>query len=221
MTRGLSKDEESPPAAAPSPTGAGERRREEGEEIEEDAAMRLLATVVASSADGSTAAAPALSAGLPKSAAYALLNLVTVLWGTQHAVIKAGLLAAPDHPGTLNALRFALAALLFLPWTPNPFQREQRDGIWRTGGELGLWMFAGTYTTRTRCCYDDDAILPPTHPPTPPAPYKQGTPFRPSASGPPPPRAAASSSTSTSSSSPSSPGGSWGGSPLSTCGPPR
>lgn len=151
LTPSQSKDEALPLDAppAPSPTGAG------GEE--EDAGMQLLSTVLTRSSSSSShhagaaeeeAADAAVEKGgvaLSKGMAYVLLNLVTVLWGTQHAVIKAGLLAAPDHPGTLNALRFALAALLFLPWTPSPLAAEQRQGIWRAGGELGLWMFAGAW----------------------------------------------------------------------------
>jgi hypothetical protein len=73
---------------------------------------------------------------------FVLLNMVTVLWGTQHAVIKSTLLNAPDSPGLMNFCRFALASLLFIPWTPNPAKEEDR-GLWRAGVELGLWMFLG------------------------------------------------------------------------------
>jgi hypothetical protein len=75
--------------------------------------------------------------------AFALLNLVTILWGTQHAVIKSTISAAPDAAGLINLLRFGLASLLFLPWTPNAFKPENK-GIWKAGAELGIWMFAGT-----------------------------------------------------------------------------
>lgn len=46
-----------------------------------------------------------------------LLNVVTLLWGTQHAVIK---LILQDNlsPGVTNFARFGIAALLFSPWTP-------------------------------------------------------------------------------------------------------
>lgn len=81
-----------------------------------------------------------------KSFAFLLLNLVTILWGTQHAVIKSTLLGVPETPGLVNLLRFGLASLLFLPWTPNPGEEENR-GLWKAGAELGLWMFLGTSLT--------------------------------------------------------------------------
>ena len=101
----------------------------------------------------------------------ALLNGVTVLWGTQHAVIKL-VLQGDLSPGVTNFARFSIAALLFSPWTPGllrdvpplPFSpaaqdkdlnttqdwqggRGAEDGdaaeIWRAGAELGVWMFLG------------------------------------------------------------------------------
>lgn len=100
-----------------------------------------------------------------------LLNAVTVLWGTQHAVIKL-ILQSDLSPGMTNLARFGLAALLFSPWTPGvlehpptlPFspdeplaldRAEEGEGegvnlattgaaeTWRAGTELGLWMFLG------------------------------------------------------------------------------
>lgn len=50
-----------------------------------------------------------------------LLNVVTVLWGTQHAVIKL-ILQGDLSPGITNLSRFGLAALLFSPWTPGLFR---------------------------------------------------------------------------------------------------
>lgn len=47
----------------------------------------------------------------------ALLNAVTLLWGTQHAVIKL-VLQEDLSPGVTNFARFGVAALLFSPWTP-------------------------------------------------------------------------------------------------------
>ncbi|CAM9585954.1 unnamed protein product, partial [Phaeothamnion confervicola] len=47
-----------------------------------------------------------------------LLNAVTILWGTQHAVIKFILDEGGCTPGMLNFARFGLAALVFAPWTP-------------------------------------------------------------------------------------------------------
>ncbi|CAM9971238.1 unnamed protein product, partial [Ectocarpus fasciculatus] len=47
----------------------------------------------------------------------ALLNTVTLLWGTQHAVIKL-ILQEDLSPGVTNFARFGIAALIFSPWTP-------------------------------------------------------------------------------------------------------
>ena len=47
------------------------------------------------------------------------LNLVTLLWGSQHAVIKE-LVDLTASPALVNAARFDLAALLALPWLPRP-----------------------------------------------------------------------------------------------------
>lgn len=58
-------------------------------------------------------AADAAAALLP----LALLNGVTLLWGTQHAVIKL-ILQENLSPGVTNFARFGIAALLFSPWTP-------------------------------------------------------------------------------------------------------
>jgi len=74
---------------------------------------------------------------------FILLNLVTILWGTQHAVIKSTLIETPEYPGVVNFLRFSLASVLFLPWTPNPFDGVQGQGIWKSGASLGFWMFLG------------------------------------------------------------------------------
>ncbi|CAM9857252.1 unnamed protein product [Ectocarpus sp. 13 AM-2016] len=46
-----------------------------------------------------------------------LLNAVTLLWGTQHAVIKL-ILQEDLSPGVTNFARFGIAALIFSPWTP-------------------------------------------------------------------------------------------------------
>lgn len=92
-----------------------------------------------------------------------LLNAVTVLWGTQHAVIKL-ILQGDLSPGLTNFARFGLAALLFSPWTPGllrhppslHFASADGDGVdecdaakagaaetWQAGAELGGWMFLG------------------------------------------------------------------------------
>ena len=95
--------------------------------------------------------------------AVVALNLVTILWGSQHAVIK-GLVELTDSPALVNAVRFDLAALLALPWLPRPRlalpntspdtspDTAPGDGAeaaaavratWAGGAELGLWTFAG------------------------------------------------------------------------------
>lgn len=116
----------------------------------------------------SSTSSKAMSALLP----LALLNAVTVLWGTQHAVIKL-ILQSDLSPGVTNFVRFSVAAVLFSPWTPGllrdvpplPFSssaaprdskanmaEEWQDSeqaqdntveTWRAGAELGLWMFLG------------------------------------------------------------------------------
>lgn len=72
-----------------------------------------------------------------------LLNLTTVLWGTQHAVIK---LALNDmNPSTLNFARFALAALVSIP-AMRPLTRLAKPWklpVVRHGVELSLYLFAG------------------------------------------------------------------------------
>ena len=99
------------------------------------------------------------------------LNLVTLLWGSQHAVIK-GLVELTDSPALVNAVRFDLAALLALPWLPRPrlalpntdpdtspdtapgtapgtspgddgAEAAAVRATWAGGAELGLWTFAG------------------------------------------------------------------------------
>jgi hypothetical protein len=108
--------------------------------------------------DASTSSKSELAIVTP-TVAFVLLNLVTILWGTQHAVIKSTLSAVPDTAGLINLLRFGLASLLFLPWTPNAF-KEENKGIWKAGAELGLWMFAGynpfiwwIETNHDLCCF--------------------------------------------------------------------
>ncbi len=82
-----------------------------------------------------------------------ILAVVTVLWGTTFVVVKVavGSLA----PSLLVLLRFAIAAVLFLPWL-------RRDvGLWLAGLELGFWLWLGyasqtvglTYTTADRSAF--------------------------------------------------------------------
>ena len=91
----------------------------------------VVATPPPSPAPGEAAAAPV--------APYALLLLVTALWGSQHAVIRWAVADEQLGPAAVNAGRFAIAALLCSPWTPRARERE----TWRWGAELGFWSFLG------------------------------------------------------------------------------
>lgn len=92
----------------------------------------------ASSGRSSQSKSPSLPVSL------ALLNLTTVLWGTQHAVIK---LAVTDiDPSTLNLSRFLLAALISLPALPGlPTSPRAffKTPLFRHASELSLYLFAG------------------------------------------------------------------------------
>jgi len=89
-----------------------------------------------------------------------LLNLVAILWGSQHALIKT-VVSDTSNPAAFTLLRFGLAALLASPYTPalpswslwqhqnNP-QEDDTDTLttknndtWRWGCEMGFWMFLG------------------------------------------------------------------------------
>jgi len=55
-----------------------------------------------------------------QASALALLNVVTLVWGTQHSVIKVAIESPAGSPAILTLARFGLAALLFAPWLPLP-----------------------------------------------------------------------------------------------------
>ena len=74
--------------------------------------------------------------------ALLILNGVTVLWGSQHAVIKS-VVDATGSPEALNAVRFGIAALVALPFAPELVGGDDSDDTWSAGAELGCWMFAG------------------------------------------------------------------------------
>jgi len=96
-------------------------------------------------------------------AAYMLLNVVAIMWGSQHAVIKyaidgwsaspiAGDVVHGFSPAELNSARFLLSAIVCTPALlfSNKTKEESRnpalpsnDSLWRSGAELGFWMFAG------------------------------------------------------------------------------
>ncbi len=68
------------------------------------------------------------------------LTLVTLLWGTTFAVVKD--VVADFPPSLLVFLRFAIAAVFFLPFLRRGW------GLWIAGLELGLWLVLG-YGTQT------------------------------------------------------------------------
>ncbi|KAJ1459459.1 hypothetical protein M885DRAFT_511434 [Pelagophyceae sp. CCMP2097] len=68
---------------------------------------------------------------------YATLGLVTVLWGSQHAVIKFAEAEDGGGAAALTAARFAIAAACLAPWAPTD------STTWRRGAELGLLAFCG------------------------------------------------------------------------------
>ena len=48
--------------------------------------------------------------------AVGALNAATIIWGSQHAVIKD--IVADTSPSSTNAARFVIAAVASLPWLP-------------------------------------------------------------------------------------------------------
>jgi len=80
-----------------------------------------------------------------------LLNIVTIIWGTQHAVIKAVLMeesTASSPTSAFTFCRFLLALLLVVGYTPSLMADskeawEERKNDWRWGLEMGFWMFLG------------------------------------------------------------------------------
>lgn len=73
-----------------------------------------------------------------------LLNIVTVLWGTQHSVIKLAVDSDHSSPASLNFARFLLAALVSAPFLPSlPRLGRSLPLVWARGLEQAGWMFAG------------------------------------------------------------------------------
>lgn len=91
-------------------------------------------------------------------ASLLVLNGVTLIWGTQHAVMK-GALSSGASPSTLSLLRFALAASVALaPVVLRGKTLASMRAAAPAGLQLGAWMFAGyaaqavglEYTTAAR-----------------------------------------------------------------------
>lgn len=95
-----------------------------------------------------------------------LLNIVAVIWGSQHAIIKT--IVDDSDPAAFTFLRFGLGSLIASPYLPGVQQTvrkttnkiksfatkddynndHKKDEIdlwkpWRWGIEMGLWMFLG------------------------------------------------------------------------------
>lgn len=86
--------------------------------------------------------------------AIILLNMVALLWGTQHAIIKTVVADESTSAAAFTLCRFALAAIVALPGGITELFRshEVSDGrtdrpdyatLARWGAEMGLWMFLG------------------------------------------------------------------------------
>lgn len=69
---------------------------------------------------------------------YVTLTAVTVVWGSQHSVIKWAV--GDGDASSVTAARFIIAALCLWPWAPRDLN------TWRSGLELGLWSFVGFAT---------------------------------------------------------------------------
>ena len=75
------------------------------------------------------------------STSFLILNIVAVIWGTQHVIIKSSLEAFPS-PSVLNFWRFATSAILFLPALVNTLKTKNTKTL-KSGAELGLWTTLG------------------------------------------------------------------------------
>ena len=88
--------------------------------------------------------------------AVLLLNLVAIIWGTQHSVAK--MVVDDCDAASFSFARFALATAIVSPFTPEigSFLKPKVDGdrsfegddeqnalAWKWGIEMGLWMFLG------------------------------------------------------------------------------
>jgi len=92
-----------------------------------------------------------LTKGIPTEAVV-LLNVVAVIWGSQHPIIK--MVVEDCDAAAFSLVRFCLAATIATLFSPPPLpvrtrQQDTDDSIksaqvtWRWGAEMGLWMFLG------------------------------------------------------------------------------
>ena len=83
-----------------------------------------------------------------------LLNLLAVIWGCQHALIKMVVSDPTVETSAFTLLRFSLAAVLASPYLPGPpsffnqepseaAKNEKLKATWKWGLEMGFWMFLG------------------------------------------------------------------------------
>lgn len=71
-----------------------------------------------------------------------LLNLVAVLWGTQHPVIK--MVVENCDASIFSLVRFGLGALIATPaWLASSKEEDNNPQTLRWGLEMGMWMFLG------------------------------------------------------------------------------
>ncbi|CAL8471255.1 g10797 [Coccomyxa elongata] len=104
-----------------------------------DAVEALEAALAARSAQEPEFAQPAPTGLLsPAVQGMILLNISAALFGSNQVVIK--LAEADVSVGALNALRFGIAALCFLPAASRGLRMPQLRG---TALELGMWLFGG------------------------------------------------------------------------------
>ena len=73
--------------------------------------------------------------------AFLALNIATIIWGSQHAVLKN--IVKTSSPAAVNAVRFSIAAALAAPWLPWNAHCHGARATWLAGAELGGWMFCG------------------------------------------------------------------------------
>jgi hypothetical protein len=91
-----------------------------------------------------------LTKGIPTEAVI-LLNVVAVIWGSQHPVIK--MVVDDCDPAAFSLVRFGLAAFIASlacapPRSNTTTLHDEEDSsktqvTWRWGAEMGLWMFLG------------------------------------------------------------------------------
>lgn len=81
-----------------------------------------------------------------------LLNVVAVIWGSQHPVIK--MVVDDCDASAFTLVRFCFAAIIASIFAPPWNVNDNTDGnvedatsklklTWRWGAEMGLWMFLG------------------------------------------------------------------------------